>query len=561
MSRASRQRVVDPDLLPDLRRPKLRGRQARVAANARAEEIHQRLQQSVHLLPMIDGERLARSLHEYTRRAWETIEPTTRFVDNWHIGVICEHLEALLRSEIKCLVVNVPPGTMKSLLTNVMASSWAWTRWPEKRMAFVAGSDGLETRDSLKCRRVIESPWYQARWGHTYQLTGDQNAKTRYENDRTGVRMAQTYMSAVMGERFDHWFFDDPHKTEMMESADVRLSKITKFKEEYSTRKSDIKTGTVCVIMQRIAEDDLSGYLLSEGLADAHICIPMRYERPGNDRRIFLPPRFKDPRTREGQLLDPIRFPEKELKELERTLGSYGTAGQMQQLPSPRGGGIFQRAHWKFYKSLPELDEVIGSWDLKFKQVATSSWVAGQTWGRKGANKYLLPGRVREHLGFGASCLAIRTQKAAHPLMTAILVEDKANGPAVIETLTAEIPGIIPVEPRGGKEARAYAIQPQQEAGNLWLPDPSIDPTIEGFIHRCGVFPAGESDEVDAMTQAITYLALREGFGLWSYLKEQQEALDRQRAEQAKKDQTIHIGGPPAQGMLDYMRSGAHGSS
>ena len=522
---------------------------------ARAEALHSRLAQSTHLAPLVEGERLSRSLHDYTRRAWETIEPTTRFVDNWHIGVVAEHLEALLRSELRFLVINVPPGTMKSILTNVMLPSWGWTRWPSKRMAFVAGSDGLESRDSLKCRNIIESPWYQQRWGHVYQLTGDQNAKTRYQNDQTGVRMAQTYMSAVMGERYDHWFFDDPHKTEMMESPDVRQTKITKFKEEYSTRGSDIRTSTVCIIMQRVAEDDLSGYVLSEGLADAHICIPMRWERPGKDRKVYLPARFKDPRTREGELLDPVRFPERELKQLEKTLGSYATAGQMQQLPSPRGGGIFLRANWRFYKVLPELDEIIGSWDLKFKQIVTSSYVAGQTWGRKGANKYLLPGRVREHLGFGASCLAIRAQKFLYPLMTAILVEDKANGPAVIETLQAEISGILPVEPRGGKEARAYAIQPQQEAGNLWLPDPSIDPQIEEFVHRCGVFPAGESDEVDAMTQAITYLALREGFGLFNLMKDQAAELARMQDAARKADTTITIGSPATgQVMLDYMK-------
>lgn len=527
-----------------------------------------RLKNSKHLPYLAEGELLSRSFHAFVRKAWHTIEPVTQFVDNWHIGVICEHLEALYRREIRFLVINVPPGTMKSLLVNVMFPSWVWTKSPERRMAFVAGGDGLESRDSMKCRNIIESPWYQQRWGHVYQLTSDQNAKTKYVNDKTGVRMAQTFMSAVMGERFDDWFFDDPHKTEMMESPDVRASKVTKFREEYSTRGSDIRTSTRCIIMQRVAEDDLSGYALSEGLADAHIMIPMRYETNNKDRRIYVKPRFKDPRTREGQLLDPVRYPEKALKELEKTLGSFGTAGQLQQSPSPRGGGIFKRSDWKFYKVLPDLDEVVGSWDLKFKEVATSSWVAGQAWGRKGANKYLLPGRVRDHLGFGASCVAIRTQRAElvklfGAKVVGTLVEDKANGPAVIETLKTEVSGIIPVEPQGGKEARAFSIQPQHEAGNLWLPDPSIDPTIEEFIRRASIFPAGEgADEVDTMTQAITWLALREGFGLYNLMKQEQE--DKLRAAQeavsAIRNGEAGIAKPnrPAngQGMLDLMRQG-----
>lgn len=549
-----RNRAVDPDDIPNYGRRRQRPEDA-----ARRASVLERLQRSKHLAVMANAEKLRRSLHEYTRAAWPIIEPITKFVDNWHIGVVCEHLEALLRSEIKFLVINVPPGTMKSLLTNVMAPSWAWAQWPEKRMAFVAGSDGLETRDSLKCRRIIESSWYQERWGHVYQISSDQNAKTRYENDKTGVRAAQTFMSAVIGERAEHWFFDDPHKTDTQESDDVRLSKVTKFKEEYASRGSDIRTSTKCIIMQRIHENDICGYVLAEGLADAHVFIPMRWEPP---ERVFLRPRFKDPRTGKlGRLLDPVRFPEKELKELERTLGSYATAGQMQQRPAPRGGGIFKRNDWQFYKTLPELDEVIGSWDMKFKEVATASYVAGQAWGRKGANKYLLPGRVRDHLGFGASLMAVKTQRAKlvetfGAKVVATLIEDKANGPAIIETARTEVSGLIPVEPQGGKEARAYAIQPEHEAHNLFLPHPSLDPTIEDFIARCGRFPAGDTDEVDAMTQAITWLKMREGFGLWLHLKSQKEEQDRARAEaeERRRKGNGHTA-PPAVGAAALMET------
>ena len=562
-----KRRVLNPDLVPDYRRRRLGDRNARALAERKSAELQERLGKSKHLPYLADGELCLRSLHTFVRKAWHVLEPRKPFIDNWHIKVICEHVEAMFAPvpDIRFLVINVPPGSMKSLLINVFAPAWAWARWPERRMAFAAGSDGLETRDSLKCRNLITSPWYQLRFGHIYQLAGDQNAKNRFVNDKTGVRHAQTFMSAVLGERFDHWFFDDPHKTEMMESPEVRASKVTKYREEYSTRLSDVRTGTQCLIMQRIAEDDLSGYILAEGLADAHIMIPMRYETENADRKVYVKPRFKDPRTKDGELLDPVRFPEAETTKLEKTLGSYGKAGQFQQIPSPRGGGIFKRGDWQFYKVLPELDEVIGSWDMKFKEVATSSWVAGQAWGRKGAQKFLLPGRIREHLGFGASLMGVKAQRAAlvekfGSKVVATLIEDKANGPAIIESARSEVSGLIAVEPQGGKEARAFAIQPQHEAHNLFLPDPSIDPTIEEFIRRCSIFPAGDGgDEVDAMTQAITWLSLREGFGLYNLMSTEAAEAARKAEEEAKRRAAEHRppplpGTPPANGMFEYMR-------
>jgi predicted phage terminase large subunit-like protein len=265
---------------------------------------------------------------------------------------------------------------------------------------------------------------------------------------------------------------------------------------------NDPKTGRQVVVQQRGHDRDATGHLLSQDVKWEHILLPMEFD--GKRRSTSLGP--YDPRKEVGELLWPERFDAAVLKDLKTRLGSYGAAGQLQQSPAPAGGGIFKREHWRFYKARPmKFDEVVLSWDMTFKKTTDSDYVAGGAWGRVGADKYLLD-RVKERMGFADSVKAVRAMKKRWPQAVAILVEDKANGPAIIETLQKEIPGVIAVNPEGGKEARAYAIQPEHEAGNLYLPDPSIAPWVDEYIGEMASFPRGANDdEVDQTTQAINW--------------------------------------------------------
>jgi len=427
------------------------------------------------------------------------------FVPGWHIESLCEHLEAVSAGRITRLLVNEPPRTMKSGLISVFWPTWEWATRPTTRWMFSSYSMGLSVRDSLRCRRIIESSWYRARWGRVYQLTGDQNVKSRYENDKAGYRLATSVGGSVVGEGADILVADDPNNLDEIHSDPVRDGVNRWLDEVWSTRMNDPKTGRQVVVQQRGHERDATGHLLSQDVRWEHICLPMEFD--GKRRSTSLG--AYDPRKEMGELLWPQRFDVASLKELKTRLGSYGTAGQLQQAPSPAGGGIFKRDHWKYYKALPEIREIILSFDMAFKQLSDSDFVVGQAWGKKEADKYLL-GQARGRMGFGASVQTVRQMKAQYPKAQAILIEDKANGTAVVETLRKEIPGIISVEPKGGKVARAYAIQPEQEAGNIHLPDPTIAPWVGDFIEECSSFPLGANDDqVDAMTQAVNYLSQR----------------------------------------------------
>lgn len=443
------------------------------------------------------------SLLEFARQAWHVVEPSTPFVAGWHIDAICEHLEAVTRGEIRNLVINMPPRHMKSMLVSVFWPTWEWATRPERRWLFASYAQSLSTRDSLKCRRIIESPWYQRNWGRVYGLTTDQNVKQRFDNTATGYRIAASVGSAITGEGADRLVSDDPHSVREAESEAVRERTLSWWDEVMSTRGNDPRTATRVIVMQRVHESDLSGHVLAQGGYE-HLCLPAEYEpRASIETGIG----WRDPRTVEGELLWPERFGPDELADLKVRLGSYAAAGQLQQRPSPAEGGRVKRGWWQRYTVPPaRFDEVIQSWDMAFKDLKTSDFVVGQVWGRVGAECYLLD-QIRGRLDFPATVQAVRDLKAKWPATGALLVEDKANGTAVIATLKSKVPGLIAVNPEGGKQSRIAAVAPFIEAGNVRIPEPERAPWVGDYVEEHAQFPNGaHDDQVDATSQALLRL-------------------------------------------------------
>lgn len=443
------------------------------------------------------------SLREFCVAAWPVLEPGRQFVPNWHLDAICDHLEAVTRGDIRNLIINIPPRHMKSLTVSVFWPVWEWSFSPHIRWLYSSYVQPLATRDAVKSRRLLDSAWYRSRWGEVFHLTSDQNQKQRYENSRTGYRIA-TGVGAGTGEGGDRVIVDDPHNVRQAESDAKREEAIAWWNETMSTRGNDPRTVAKVVIMQRVHDSDLTGHLLEQGGYE-HLCLPARYEPTTYVTSIG----FEDPRREEGELLWPQHFGEKELADLERQLGSYAAAAQLQQRPAPAGGGLIKRDWFKFYRrsELPQVwEELLQSWDLSFKGTTSSSYVVGQVWARSGANCYLMD-QFREQTEFPGTVRAVLALSKKWPQAKAKLIESKANGPAVVQTLRQKVPGLIEIEPGGGKEARVHAVSPFIEAGNVWLPDPTEQPWIGAFLLECERFPKGtHSDQVDAMTQALVRL-------------------------------------------------------
>lgn len=474
-------------------------------------------------LDEIDRELGRRSLHQFLRRfAWPVLWPATEFKDNWHIGAICEHLEAVSRGEIRRLIINMPFRMLKSTIVSHAFPAWDWIGHPSRQFLTASYAAELAMRDAVDARRIIESDAYRRAFGIIFRLTTDQNVKTRYENDKRGARTITSTDSAGVGFGGDIRIVDDPVSTKKADSALSIAGSIEWWRGTMATRANDPATGAAVVVHQRINARDLTGYLLAEEKGWDHLPLPMEFDP---DLRKTTSLGFVDPRRVPGELLHPERIPIDTVNELKASLGQYHTNAQLQQNPAPRGGIIFRRDDWRYWKELPQLEEVALSVDCTFKDLESSDFVAIQAWGRSGANHYLLR-RKKERMGFAATVLAVRAMKALYPHAVAVLIEDKANGSAVIETLSGEIEGVIPVNPEGGKVPRAYAMQPTQESHNVFLPDPSVDPEIEVFLTEASSFPGGANDdEVDAMTQYINWARVRsKTMGIHDFMRQQAEA-------------------------------------
>lgn len=469
--------------------------------------------------PMVDIDRqmALNGLRYYVESAWDEVEPATPFVPNWHIDAICDHLEAVANGEIKRLVINVPPGTGKSLMCCVFFPTWVWTTAPQKK--FITGSyaDLVAKRDSLRSRQLFESDWWRARWGGVMQPNEKMWTSTHYKNKQGGFRLGVTVAGSVTGEHADIQIVDDPLKPLDIDGkssnvTDTALDKAdTWWRTTMTSRMVNVKESSRIIIMQRLHERDLAGAAIEAGYE--HLLIPMNYD---TSERKTTSIGFDDPRKDDGELLFPERFPEDALEVIKKEIGANAYASQYSQNPTVKGGNIFKTEFIRYYTTpehpipgVPMIDmrelTLIQSWDCKMKEVSTGSYCVGQVWGSKrGAQDIYLIDQVRDRWGIVGTCEALRALTLKWPKAYRKLIENKANGPSVEETLRNEITGIELVEPGGGKVERAWAAEPTWAAGNIWLPHVAIAPWIVEFVSEVNKFPlAKRDDQVDTMTQAI----------------------------------------------------------
>jgi len=228
-------------------------------------------------LERIRAEKARRSFYEFVVQAWPIMEPATPFVPGIHVEAICQHLQAVAEGRLGNLIINVPPGHAKSLLCAVFWPAWVWTHKPQIRWLFASYSATLSVRDSVRCRRLIESDWYQQRWGTVYQLSPDQNEKHRFENEASGYRIATSVGGTATGERADIVVVDDPHSVDQAESEGSRRTAVEWFNGTISTRLNDFTYGHKVVIQQRLHEADLTGDLLAKGDFEL-LCLPAEFE-------------------------------------------------------------------------------------------------------------------------------------------------------------------------------------------------------------------------------------------------------------------------------------------
>lgn len=439
-----------------------------------------------------------RSLADFARMAWHILEPSTELKWGWALDAICEHLEAVTDGHVKRLLMNVPPGSMKSLLTGVIFPAWEWGPCGLASMRYLgtAHKQELAVRDNMKCRRLIQSAWFQERW--PIKLTGDQNAKTKFENDKTGFREAMAFTS-MTGSRGDRVILDDPHSVDDANSAVKLASDVMTFREALPSRVNNDQSAII-IIMQRLNEADVSAVAMELGYD--HLMIPMRFE-PERARPTRIG--WKDPRRDEGELMFPERFPEEQVAELEHTMGSYAVAGQLQQRPSPRGGGIIKTDWFRYYTHLPPIEWRAIYADTAQKTGQENDYSVFQCWGRTSTGQAILIDQIRGKWEAPELLLQARSFWLKHQRIApirAMNVEDKVSGTGLIQTLRREGVPVLPIQRAKDKISRAYDAAPFIESGNVLLPE--YAEWLSDLLTECSSFPAGaHDDQLDPMFDAI----------------------------------------------------------
>lgn len=434
------------------------------------------------------------------------------FVDNWHIGAICEHLEAVSEGELRRLVINVPPRHSKSLLVSVFWPVWQWIVRPETRYLYASYALSLAIRDAVRSRHLLHTRYFQDNWGRAFKLLADQNTKSRYENDRGGARLSTSVGSMVTGEGGDIIVVDDPHNTREALSKTKRESVVIWWDHAMRSRLNNPSTGSIVGIMQRVHEEDWSAHVLKDNGFE-HLYLPMEFEK---NRACTTSIGFRDPRRREGELLNHQRFDRKWCKREKAIVGSYVWAGQYQQHPAPLGGGLVKLSWFRRYGTLPKGASVLRVsqfWDTaqKADELLNAPWVCG-TW-LSTCDGYYLAEVFRDWLDYPAGRhMVYALAQKWNP--NEIVIENKSTGQSLLQELEG-LPA-IPCEPEGDKVMRLACETAAIEAGLVYLPDVAKvkAPWLFDFESEISAFPKSQfKDQADMLSMALKFFRTNRNIG------------------------------------------------
>ena len=421
----------------------------------------------------------------------------------WVHQEICETLDLFLKDLIDGkrprLIITMPPRSGKSEIVSRRFPAYFLGKYPDLSIISVSYSATLAEDFCRDVQRIIDSDEYKAIFPNT-KLSDkkDKNYKRTSDIfeivDHKGVYCSAGVGGGITGKGCDILIIDDPIKNRQEANSENTRKKIFDWYSSTAyTRLSPI--GGVIMMCTRWHLDDLIGKVLSD-----------KNQKPFHVISYPAIAEHDEPHRKQGEALHPERFSLEILNEIKSTLSTADWLSLYQQKPVPEGGAIFETSKLRYYDETSEpkrFDQVVGSWDMTFKENKTSDFVVGQLWGRKGSEFYLLD-MVRDRMDFVKTLKVFINFANKHKNCNCWLVEDKANGTAIISTLKKHISGIIPITPKESKQERAYAITPYLEAGNIFFPkNQKFTKDLEEEMLQ---FPAGVHDDtVDSMTQALNY--------------------------------------------------------
>lgn len=490
------------------------------------------------------------NLSTFVKAAWPTLHPGRKLIWDWSDDLVCEYLTAVRKRQVTRLILNVPPRTGKTTKATICFPDWQWATDPAHCFMFGSYALSLSTEHSIARRHLISSPWYQSLWGENFRLASDQNKKEQFDNDRRGQMIATSVGGTATGKGADTIIIDDPLSASQALSEAERKTANDWIDNTIKSRLNDPSTGAIVIIMQRLHELDCTGYQLeTEGLVEdggpwVHVSIPLEAEE---QKTVHFPMSGKEVLRDRDSAIHADRFPPSTVAKLKANRLNW--SGAYQQRPAPLEGNLIKRSEVRYYgginpvtgeadETLPDkFDMLILSCDAAFKDLATSDYVAIGGIGIKGRKRFIL-NVVNSHLDVDGTERAILRERSEQMgrgrSVSGVLVEDKANGPAVIKRLKKQIPGVVEIEPQGGKIARMFAVAPEWQAGD-WYVDRNAA-WCEPFIQQITMFPgAAHDDMADMMSQAGIYLQ-RPTHGLIQAWAEQAAEQQQEKAKPMSAD-------------------------
>jgi len=463
------------------------------------------------------------SLATFVQTFWSAVEPANKLVWGDIIDAVCVHLQSVTEGKTRRLIINVPPGCTKSLTTNVFWPAWEWgpRNMPHMRYISASYSVGLTERDNQRLLQVVLSPLYRYYWGDRFSIT--HQGVTKVQNDKTGWKLATSVGGIGTGERADRVLIDDANNVKDVESDAVRNSTNQWLTEVMPSRLNVPARSAIVNIQQRTHEEDATGTLLAGPEDWTHLMIPMRYD-PG--RRCETEIGWEDWRSEEGELAWPQRFPEREVKLLAATLGPYAESGQLQQSPSPRGGGIIRYEWWQEWepKESPPASFILGSLDTAIKEGEQNDYYAVTYWivwhdPETETPKMLMLYGWKERAPLSDICG--RVVKDCRKLkVDRLVIEDKSHGWVAQQEIRKLMKGwkfsIFMFDPRryGDKTARLLSVQHLFSEGLIYAPVADdgagnitwrkwADPIITNV---CSFPRVAHDDETDSVSMALRHL-------------------------------------------------------
>lgn len=451
---------------------------------------------------MFNGrEVLEDSLYRFLKMSFSTLRPVDSFVDNWHISLLCEALEACERREVKRLIINIAPRNLKSIITSVAFPAWLLARNQSSQIIVSSYSQALSNKHSIDTKKIINSDWYKNNFDNV-KITKEQNTKTKFLTTQGGFRLATSIGGTLTGEGGDFLIIDDPHNPNDLLS-DIKMKKVHRWFATTLLSRLNSENGVIIVVMQRLHCNDLCDYILKNNKEDWELInLPIINE---NEKDVIFRGKFFH-HWKANEPLNKKHLSKLRIEKIQQEIGSLNFSAQYLQHPVDIENGLIKQDWLKFYnhQDLPRINSLSRYLSIDCAQGVNPSNDFTAIISVAFDGNYFVLDILKRKITYPELRKTVIDYLSENKI-DAILIEDKSNGSSLIQELKKMNYNIIAIKPTVGKVDRLNKALIEIESGKVFLPEFNTK-WKEDFIKELLSFPnTKHDDQVDALTQIMNW--------------------------------------------------------